>query len=59
MWQLPIRVNQTVDLTSYVGRTIRVKFLVHQDGFGALSGMFLDDVAVNLAVRLDLAYACA
>jgi hypothetical protein len=41
-------VNQTVDLTSYVGQTIRVKFLVHQDGFGALTGMFVDDVQLTL-----------
>jgi hypothetical protein len=38
-------VNQTVDLASYVGQRIRVKFLVHQDGFGALTGMFVDDVS--------------
>ena len=31
-------------LTAYVGQTIRVKFLVHQDGFGAATGMFVDDV---------------
>ena len=24
-----------------MGQTIRVKFLVHQDGFGALTGMFM------------------
>ena len=29
-------VNQTVDLPSSVGQTIRIKFLVHQDGFGVL-----------------------
>src|SRR6476619_8414050 len=41
-------VNQTVDLTSYVGQTIRVKFLVHQDGSGLLTGMFVDDVQLTL-----------
>jgi hypothetical protein len=41
-------VNQTVDLTSYAGQTIRVKFLVHEDGFGALTGMFVDDVQLTL-----------
>jgi hypothetical protein len=41
-------VNQTVDLTAFVGQTIRVKFLVHQDGFGALTGMFVDDVQLTL-----------
>jgi hypothetical protein len=37
-----------VDLTSYVGQMIRVKFLVHQDGSGALTGMFVDDVQLTL-----------
>jgi hypothetical protein len=35
-----------VDLAPYVGQTIRVKFLAHQDGFGDLTSMFVDDVAV-------------
>ena len=39
-------VHQTVDLAPYVGQTIRVKFLVHQDGFGDLTSMSVDDVAV-------------
>jgi hypothetical protein len=37
-----------VDLPSYIGQTIRIKFLVHQDGFGALTGMFVDDVQLTL-----------
>jgi hypothetical protein len=37
-----------VDLTSYVGQTVRVKFLVHQDGSGALTGMFVDDAQLTL-----------
>ena len=44
-------VNQTVDLTSYGGQNISVKFLVHQDGFGALTGMFVDDVQLTLPCR--------
>jgi hypothetical protein len=39
-------VHQTMDLAPYVGQTIRVKFLAHQDGFGDLTSMFVDDVAV-------------
>ena len=39
-------VNQTVDLLVR-GQTIRVKFLVHQDGSG-LTGMFVDDVQLTL-----------
>ena len=41
-------INETVDLTAYVGQSIRVKFLVHEDGFGALTGMFVDDVQLAL-----------
>ena len=36
--------NQTVDMTSFAGQTVRVEFLVHEDGFGDLTGMFIDDV---------------
>ncbi len=39
-------VNQRVDLTPYVGQTIRVKFLAHEDGFGDLTSMLVDDVGV-------------
>jgi len=41
-------INQTVDLTPYAGQTIRVKFLVHQDGAGDLTVMFVDDVQLTL-----------
>src|SRR6478735_5229111 len=41
-------IASNMDLTSYVGQTIRVKFLVHQGGFGALTGMFVDDVQLTL-----------
>jgi hypothetical protein len=41
-------VNQMLELTSFVGQTILVKFLVHQDRFGALTGMFVDDVRLTL-----------
>jgi hypothetical protein len=36
-------VNETVDLTQFAGQTVRVEFLVHEDGFGDLTGMFVDD----------------
>jgi hypothetical protein len=41
--------NQTVDMTPYAGQTVRIKFLVHQDGFnppGDTTGMWVDDVAL-------------
>ena len=39
-------VNETVDMTPYAGQTVRIKFLVHQDGFGDLTGMYVDDVVL-------------
>ena len=41
-------VNNVADLSPWVGQTIRVKFLVHQDGVGNLTVMFVDDVRVNV-----------
>jgi N-acetylneuraminic acid mutarotase len=38
--------HSMVDLSPWVGQTIRVKFLVHQDGAGDLTVMFVDDVKV-------------
>src|SRR6266404_3225042 len=37
-------INQTVDITPYAGQTVRIKFLVHQDGGGNDTGMHVDDV---------------
>jgi hypothetical protein len=37
-------VNTVVDTTSFAGQTVRIKFLVHEDDFGDLTGMFVDDV---------------
>jgi Kelch motif len=39
-------VNQRVDLSPWVGQTIGVKFVVHEDGFGDLTSMLVDDVGV-------------
>jgi hypothetical protein len=38
--------NTQVDMTPYAGQTVRIKFLVHQDGFGDLTAMYVDDVAL-------------
>jgi hypothetical protein len=38
----------TYDLTSYKGQTIRIYFNDHQDGFGDLTYMYVDDVAVTV-----------
>ncbi|HWW14702.1 MAG TPA: hypothetical protein VN310_08585 [Candidatus Dormibacteraeota bacterium] len=38
----------TYDLTSYKGQTIRIYFNDHGDGYGDLTYMYLDDVAVTV-----------
>jgi hypothetical protein len=40
--------QETVDMTPYAGQTVRIKFLVHQDGFGDLTGMYVDDVQLTV-----------
>ena len=39
-------IQQTVDMTPYAGQTVHIKFLVHEDGFGDLTGMYVDDVSL-------------
>ena len=38
----------TYDLTSYKGQTIQIYFNDHQDGFGDLTYMYVDDVSVTV-----------
>ena len=38
--------NTQVNVAAYAGQSIRVKFLVHQDGFLPLTGMYVDDVSL-------------
>jgi hypothetical protein len=39
--------NATVDMSPYAGQTVRVKFVVHQNGAGGnLTGMYVDDVVL-------------
>jgi hypothetical protein len=40
-------VHKTFDMTPYAGQTVRIKFLVHQDGFGDLTSMYVDDVQLT------------
>ncbi len=42
--------NKTFDMTPYAGQTVRIVFLVHQDGFGDVTNMYVDDVAIQTAV---------
>jgi N-acetylneuraminic acid mutarotase len=37
-------VQQTVNMAPWAGQTVRIYFLVHEDGFGDLTGMYVDDV---------------
>ena len=40
-------VSQAVNMSSYAGQTVRLKFLVHQDGSNSyLTGMYVDDVTL-------------
>jgi hypothetical protein len=36
--------QQTVNMAPYAGQTVRIKFLVHEDGANDLTGMYVDDV---------------
>ena len=38
----------TYDLTTYKGQTVRIYFNDHQDGYGDLTYMYLDDIAVTV-----------
>jgi N-acetylneuraminic acid mutarotase len=43
-------VQQTVDMGPYAGQTVRIKFLVHQDGANPpadVTGMYVDDVQLS------------
>ncbi|HMA35432.1 MAG TPA: hypothetical protein VKY74_13255, partial [Chloroflexia bacterium] len=39
--------NVTFNLAPYAGQTVRIKFLVHGDGYGDLTWMYVDDVALS------------
>ena len=39
-------INQQVDLSPWVGQTVRIQFLVNQDSAGDLTSMAVDDVGV-------------
>jgi hypothetical protein len=40
--------QKTFDMTPYAGQTVRIEFLVHQDGFGDDTSMYVDDVSMLL-----------
>ena len=42
------------NMTPFAGQTVRIKFLVHQDGFGDDTSMWLDDVSVAPTVPVAL-----
>ncbi|HMA36129.1 MAG TPA: choice-of-anchor J domain-containing protein, partial [Chloroflexia bacterium] len=39
--------NVNFSMAAYAGQTVRIKFLVHQDGYGDLTSMYVDDVSVH------------
>jgi len=42
------------NMTPYAGQTVRIKFLVHQDGFGDDTSMRVDDVSVAPTAPVEL-----
>ena len=42
--------HRTYDMASFAGQTVRIKFLVHEDGFGDDTFMFVDDVTLDTSV---------
>ena len=38
--------NVTFDLSAYAGQQVHAEFLVHQDGFGDVTSMYVDDVSI-------------
>jgi hypothetical protein len=42
-------IHQAVNMSPYAGQTVRLKFLVHQDGSNTyLTGMYVDDVSLTV-----------
>ena len=40
-------IHRTFDLSAFAGSTVKLIFGVHQDGFGDITGMFVDDISVT------------
>ena len=40
-------VHRTFDLSQFAGSTVKLIFGVHQDGFGDITGMFVDDISIT------------
>ncbi len=38
--------QKTYDMSAFAGQTVRIEFLVHQDGFGDVTNMYVDDVDI-------------
>ena len=36
----------TYDMSAFAGQTVQIEFLVHQDGFGDVTNMYVDDVSL-------------
>lgn len=39
--------QKTYDLSAFAGQNVGVKFLVHQDGFGDVTDMYVDDITIT------------
>lgn len=47
----PTWLTKTVDLTAWEGQTVRIEFLVHEDGFGDDTAMYVDDLCLSPETR--------
>jgi hypothetical protein len=41
--------QQIYDMSAFAGQRVRLKFLVHQDGYGDTTAMFIDDISILTA----------
>ncbi|PZR96102.1 MAG: hypothetical protein DLM69_11055, partial [Candidatus Chloroheliales bacterium] len=51
--------NKTFNMTPYAGQTVRIVFLVHQDGFGDETAMYVDDVTIQAPTACGTATSTA
>ena len=49
--------NVTYNMAAFAGQTVRVEFLVHQDGFGDDTGMYVDDVSLPTPANVLSVYS--
>lgn len=51
--------NVTYDMSAFAGQTVRIEFLVHQDGFGDVTNMYVDDVTLTTTTTYSITWSAA